>query len=203
MSRRIVHQKCSANFFANPLISLNSTTLIAQVGLKWIYSWPENRAEGLRIQSLINSQMQMLNQRSKWGRIEFEKWKIRQLGILVDWAFETTEIYRQKYEESGYKKGEIRSPDDFSNLPNLNRNEIVDSFPDRIVSKNYDSKKCKWYFSSGSSGSPVQLIADPERSEIDTLHRHRMFESMAGQHFPKDRWIYNINHAHWWHTSFN
>ena len=171
--------------------------------LSWTPSIPENRAHQVRIQTLKNLHLNEFHGRYLMDRSKFDQWKIEQLRNLVDWAFESTKFYNKKFKQVGYELGDIRSYSDFASLPCITRDEVISNFPEQIVSKSYDVNSCRWYFSSGSSGAPVQLVAAQERSEFDTLHRHRMFEIMAGTRFDKDRWIYNINHAHWWHASFN
>lgn len=172
--------------------------------LKWGFSIPEKRAFSMMIQAQKNSLLKSFHDRSMWSKQRLEEWKVAQIRNLVDWAFETTDFYREKYSKAGYEPGAICSLEDFAELPSLTREEIVGAFPDLIVSREIDIKTCRWFFSSGSSGTPVQLVGNQERTVLDTLHRHRTFERMTVKgHFAKDRWLYNINHAHWWHVSFN
>lgn len=175
---------------------------IKKYAVAWMFR-EESLAEQLRIQALIQSQLPGLRQRLSWERQVLDAWKLRQLRIVVDWAFKTVPFYHEIYRTAGYECGGIRSFADFEALPVLTRNQIIENFPGNIVSSQYDKANCRWLSSSGSSGYPVQLIMQQDRTELDTLHRLRMFEQMHGQLLSKDDWIYNVNHAVWWHTSFN
>ncbi len=171
--------------------------------LTWAFRKPEQRSHQVRIQALMNLLMPSIHDRYEWNEEKLDAWKLRQLQTLVDWAFETCPFYQDLYRRAGYETGAIRSYSDFANLPTTTRDDLVRGFPNQVVSREFDKDNCRWFFSSGSSGTPVQLVTPQERTEWDTLHRLRMFERMAGKRFPRDRWIYNVNHAHWWHTSFN
>lgn len=175
---------------------------IKKHAVSWMFR-RESLAEQVRIQILMQSMLPGLKDRLLWDRNAIDAWKVRQLGILVDWAFQTVPFYRDVYGKSGYQMGAIRSLQDFATLPCLSRSQIIGNFPEQIISSQFNKDTCRWLSSSGSSGQPVQLVMQQDRTEMDTLHRVRMFEQMNGQSLPRDKWIYNINHAVWWHTSFN
>lgn len=169
-----------------------------------IVSWylrPEKKREQMRILSLWKMERENLHARYRWPKTKLESWQIEQLCLLVDWAFETVPFYRECYASCGYELGSIRSLRDFSTLPTLSKEDISQYF-EKMISEEFDKKDCRWFTSTGSSGKPLQLLMQSERTEYDTLYRMRMFEIMSNTTLDPKRWIYNINHATWWHSSF-
>lgn len=166
----------------------------------WVFR-PETYADQARLSLAWRSQRDLLHDRARWSNERLMEWKLARLSELVDHAFAHVPLYREKYGEAGYETGALRSWKDWEALPTVTREEVVSGFPDRSLSEGFDPRACRWLTSSGSSGTPVQLLLEPLRAEMDQLHRFRMFEMMAGSPLPPDRWVYNINHAHWWITS--
>jgi len=166
----------------------------------WVFR-PETYADQARMSLAWRWQRDVLHDRSRWSHERLMEWKFARLAELVDHAFTNVPLYREKYGKAGYERGALRSWADWEALPAVSREEVVAGFPDRSLSERFDPQACRWLTSSGSSGTPVQLVLEPLRAEMDQLHRFRMFESMTGTSLPPDRWVYNINHAHWWITS--
>ncbi len=152
-----------------------------------------------------------------------KSWKISCLRALVDWAFSTVPFYHEKFYSVGYSLGEIRSMQDFKRLPTTTRSELPltgEMLPELLSSElPYNSchamertgssgtvvqllnSYCHAIETTGSSGQPVQMLMDLSLTEKDTLHRMYMFEKMMGNSLDPKKWIYNINHAHFWYTS--
>lgn len=166
----------------------------------WIFR-PETHAEQARLSLAWRSNRDLLHERARWPHERLMNWKLARLGELVDYAYRHVPLYREKYAAAGYQPGALRDWSDWHSLPPVSRDEIVTGFPHRSTAQTFDLGACRRLTSSGSSGTPVQLVLEPLRADMDQLHRFRMFEQMAGRALPSDRWVYNINHAHWWITS--
>ena len=137
-----------------------------------------------------------------WPKARIEAWQLKMLRSLVDFAFTNTDFYYQLYSKAGYGLGAIRSLDDFARLPIITRADLIAEFPGGIISKSTDLAQCRRVRSSGSSGKPVEIAISTERADLDTLFKYRQFEIMGGLQLKANRWLYNIHHALWWHSSF-
>jgi phenylacetate-CoA ligase len=166
---------------------LHNETLAEQSACKRI--WLRDRSE--------------LHERLYWDEGILKKWQLQRIIKLVDWAYSTTVFYRELYDSVGYEIGGIQSFSDFEKLPIINRKDLVDNFPWRIKSSEYDVQECKWTSSSGSSGQPVEIWLQKSRTFYDTVFRYRQFEYMSNYYLKPKDWIYNIHHAPWWYSSFN
>jgi phenylacetate-CoA ligase len=143
-----------------------------------------------------------MHKRWLWPRHKLRRWKLARLSQLVDYAYLSTSFYRAKYDEIGFTPGDIRSYDDFRQLPLVHRDDLIREFPHGIVSRQTNISKCRRVCSSGSSGKPVQMLVTQRRADLDTFFKYRQFELMSGFRLPPDRWLYNIHHSLWWYTSF-
>lgn len=168
--------------------------------VEWYFA-PETYDLQARFAGLWRYSRDMLHARARWSSEQIMEWKLSRLRKLVDTAFADVPLYREKYSAVGYTTGALRTWDDWSALPSTSRTELIEGFPEQVTSPHFDTKSCRWLTSSGSSGNLVQLVLEPLRAEMDQAARWRMFETMAQAPLPTDRWIYNINHAHWWVTS--
>ena len=172
---------------------------IAKKEVKWFFR-PEKVCEQVNTLARWESDRDFLHDRTKWTEEKLKAFQIHRLALLVDFAYSTVPFYNELYSQIGYRLGEMRALSDFEKLPIITKQDIQDNF-ESLISTEFNPKTCRWFTSTGSSGKPLQLIMQPERAEIDTLYRMRMFEMMFDGKLESDRWLYNINHATWWHSS--
>lgn len=173
---------------------------IREHAVEW-YFGPETYDMQARVGALWRYSRDALHDRARWSTERLLAWKLDRLRELVDAAFENVPLYREKYGAVGYSKGALRTWADWDRLPSTSRADLIEGFPEHVTSPHYDLSSCRWLTSSGSTGNLVQLVLEPLRADLDQAARWRMFESMARAPLPPDRWVYNINHAHWWVTS--
>lgn len=162
---------------------------------------PETLERQREMESYWNTHIDEFYERLFWEPERLEKWKLEKLSKLVDWAFSTCPFYRDHYQKVGFKKGDINSLEDFSKLPSITKDDIINNFPIGIPSQEFSLKKCRWISTSGSSGKQVQIVLPQERANLDILFKYRMFEFQGGFRLDMTKWLYNIHYCLWWHTS--
>jgi phenylacetate-CoA ligase len=84
----------------------------------------------------------------------------RRLRFLVKYAYENVELYRRKYDAAGIKPEDIRGIDDLTRLPLITKKDLVDGYPDDIISKGLRQKDYYVASTSGSTGMPVRIFKD-------------------------------------------
>jgi len=130
-----------------------------------------------------------------------QKWQLKKIAEIVDYAYENIPLYRKKYSAIGYKKGMIKTWEDYRKLPILYKDELIDGFPNDIV-KNIDDFGLSTR-SSGSSGKFVTLSLSIDAIYTDTIQGVRQFLLQNAQNYkPEDRILY-IYTLPWWITSIN
>jgi len=84
----------------------------------------------------------------------------QKLKALLEHAYENTEVYRGKFKEAGMTPDDVRSWEDFQRIPILTKQELRESFPERIVAENYRNKRLRFSNTSGTTGKPAILAQD-------------------------------------------
>lgn len=132
---------------------------------------------------------------------EIEKYQIKKLSTIVDYAFLNIPLYREKYSKVGYKVGSINSFEDFEKLPILYKDELINGFPNKIV-KNIDDFMFSTR-SSGSSGKFVTLAVDLDAIYTDTLQGIRQSINQSSHTYDKDKTVLFIYTCPWWIKSID
>ena len=82
------------------------------------------------------------------------------LQQLVQHAYDTVPWYYETYRTAGIHPKDLKSIEDFEQLPVLNRNDIINNF-DAFVSKTAKAPKLKISTTGGSTGTPLKIGMDP------------------------------------------
>ena len=127
---------------------------------------------------------------------DIRKWQLERVSYLVDYAYENIPLYRKKYDEVSFKKGSIKTWEDFYKLPYLTKEELISGFPDMIVKDTNDFMLSTR--SSGSSGKFVTIAVSEEAIYKDTLQTIRQFYMQSGRTYTKDDTILFIYTCPWW-----
>ena len=132
---------------------------------------------------------------------DIKDWQLKRISYLVDYAYENIPLYRRKYGEIGYKKGSIKTWNDYEKLPLLTKEELINGFPNDIV-KNVDDFNISTR-SSGSSGKFVTIAVSPKAIYTDTIQGFRQyFIQSNNKYIPKDTVLF-IYTCPWWITEVN
>ena len=126
-------------------------------------------------------------------------WQFRRINELVDHAFETVPLYREKYSRVGFKPGDLKSWSDFASLPILTKEELIEGFPDKSVSNKHNLEFTTR--SSGSSGQFVTVVVSPNAVYEDTVQGVRQFWFQSGGNYYPDDLSLFIYTCPWWVSS--
>lgn len=132
---------------------------------------------------------------------DIQKWQLERISYIVDYAYENIPLYHKKYSKIGYKKGMIKTWEDYRKLPILYKEELIDGFPNEIV-KNLEDFNLSTR-SSGSSGKFVTISLGIKTIYTDTIQGVRQFILQSGNnYYPEDKILF-IYTLPWWITSIN
>lgn len=102
---------------------------------------------------------QQIAKMNTWSREEVIDWQTKQLHILMEQAYFHTRYYREVMDNLGMKPQDIKTLEDISLLPVMNRETIKERFndivPDNI--KQHPYRKCA---TGGSTGQPMKYLCD-------------------------------------------
>jgi len=127
------------------------------------------------------------------------EWQFGRIQQLVDHAFGTVPLYREKYSAAGFKPGDLRTWNDFERLPVLTKGELIDGFPEKSVSGKHNLEFTTR--SSGSSGQFVTVVVSPDAVYEDTVQGVRQFWFQNGGNYQPDDLALFIYTCPWWVSS--
>lgn len=118
------------------------------IGLS-LYAWYRDKM--FRRNKYFSEAVKLVNQINNSTPAEIEKWQLKQLNWIVNYALENTKFYKEFY---GVDKVEIRTMEDFYQLPIIDKQIVRDNWEKLQVSvkdKVFNSS------TSGTTGSSLRL----------------------------------------------
>jgi phenylacetate-coenzyme A ligase PaaK-like adenylate-forming protein len=88
------------------------------------------------------------------------KFQNNQLKKSIKYAF-TVPMYKEKYKVLNIKPADIKIIDDLKKLPLCTKDDIIQGFPDKLISNENEKKKNKIVNTSGSTGRPAYIYYEP------------------------------------------
>lgn len=128
-------------------------------------------------------------------------YQLKRISYIVDYAYENIPLYRKKYDAIGFKKGDIKTWDDYDKLPILTKEELINGFPNEIV-KNIEDLNISTR-SSGSSGKFVTIAVSTDAIYNDTLQGFRQYYMQTNDRYNKEDKVLFIYTCPWWITQID
>jgi len=91
-------------------------------------------------------------------RKELEKIQLIKFRKLLIHAYNNVDFYREKYRKANINPYSIASQEDILKVPQVTKDEIRKNFPDKIIARGVDIRKCAQDSTSGSMGAPLTYI---------------------------------------------
>ena len=126
--------------------------------------------------------------KSQWKPYEeLRELQDRKLRAIIKYAYENVPLYHQKFDSAEIQPEDIKTVDDLPKLPITTKQEVRDNFPDKIVARGIDIKKCWLSHTSGSTGIPLTVAYDEEAEDYEKAVALRPNLSCGQRLF--DKWI--------------
>ena len=129
---------------------------------------------------------------------KIREWQLKRISYLVDYAYENIPLYRKKYDEEGFKKGDIKTWRDYNRLPILTKEELINGFPNDIAANLEDFNISTR--SSGSSGKFVTIAVSKEAIYTDTIQGFRQYYLQTDNRYNPNDTVLFIYTCPWWIT---
>lgn len=130
--------------------------------------------------------------------------KLGRLVELTNYAFLKVPFYRDKYGAAGFRPGDVKTYEEFSRLPTVSKDELIDFWSDDLGTNRTLAAGVPLEFktrSSGSSGRFVTLAQDRAMVIADTLLGVRQFEMQSGGNYRPNDVLAEIYTCEWWFSS--
>lgn len=126
------------------------------------------------------------------------------LRRLLKHSYENVPFYHRKFDQAKIKPGDIRGISDLRKIPLTTREELQKLPSEYTLARNVEIKKCEKTTTSGTTGTPLNLILDTKTVEygkglwLRTYERNglRNWDKMAvirhPDYFPKKYWFQHV-----------
>lgn len=81
----------------------------------------------------------------------------RKLRALLEHAYRNVPFYRRRFDESGLRPEDIRTPADLVRLPYVTRQDLASRPVEDVTAANMDLARCRKTWTSGSLGMPLTI----------------------------------------------
>lgn len=98
------------------------------------------------------------------GREDIERMQLSSLKELVSRLYESSPHYHSRMRELGVLPGDIRSLEDITRLPSMNKTDLRDNYPDRLFTVPPEDV-IRYHVSSGTTGKPT--VVGYTRNDIE------------------------------------
>lgn len=124
--------------------------------------------------------------------------QFKRLADLVNQAYANIPFYRKLYDTAGFEPGDLKTLDDYHNLPIVTKDDLISAFPSKCVDLKLDQANLFPTRSSGSSGKTLRIYVDPQAIVTDTLQGIRQFWLQSNGLYKPTDVITHVYTVPWW-----
>jgi phenylacetate-CoA ligase len=117
-----------------------------------------------------------LKQSPHWTPEQMRAWQFLKIQKLVAHAWANVPFYHDHYQAVGFELGDLKTWDDFKQLPLVNKDDVIANYPERILRSGSQPDDYIVSRSSGSSGKVLDICYDSEAMVIYSLAGLRLYQ---------------------------
>lgn len=118
-----------------------------------------------------NARMSELRRLESCSEAEIREYENRRLKSMIMHCHRTVPYYRRLFRKCGTDPESIRTPRDLRRIPVLTR-EMVAGKSSELISRDAPTKKSRWVGTSGTTGTPLQVLWDQLSQEVEFAYVH-------------------------------
>ncbi|MCK8603938.1 phenylacetate--CoA ligase family protein [Desulfoferrobacter suflitae] len=109
-----------------------------------------------------------------WTEEQLHEFQNLQLREMVRKAFQEVPYYQDRFAKLGITAADIRSVQDLAKLPLLEKSDVIEAGTD-LISRAWPIRKLRWYPTSGSTGTPLQVPRPYYIEQMEWAFLHARF----------------------------
>jgi len=115
--------------------------------------------------------------RQQWYTSDkLKEYQNRKLRCMLQHAYNNSSFYHEKFQKNNITPDDIHGLEDLHRIPFTSKKEIIDNFPDKIITKNYRFSRLVYKKTSGSSGLQMTIATDPRCEDFyDAVYGRALF----------------------------
>lgn len=118
-------------------------------------------ASDIYLKKKISKHFRFLRKSEWWTHDELEDYQNRKLKDLISYAYQNIEYYNNLFKENKLTPKDIKTKNDLSKIPILNKSDIQKN-KTKLINKSYPKSKVVFHKSSGSTGEPMQYLVSKD-----------------------------------------
>lgn len=118
-------------------------------------------ASDIYLKKKISKHFRFLRKSEWWTYDELEDYQNRKLKNLISYAYQNIEYYNNLFKENKLTPKDIKTKNDLSKIPILNKSDIQKN-KTKLINKSYPKSKVVFHKSSGSTGEPMQYLVSKD-----------------------------------------
>jgi len=124
------------------------------------------------------SDLKFLIKSDNWSRDQLDDFQWQRIKILLAHAFDHSPFYRERFNKLGLKPNDIKTFDDYENIPSISRQDINEHL-EEMIANNLQEKDIHYSSTGGSTGLPTRFARDNKCLEIKLASEYR-FNTWCG-----------------------
>jgi len=113
-----------------------------------------------------------LSKSEKWSRDEILYYQSKRLKNILRHAYENTLFYKDRFDNLGLKPDDIRSLEDYKQIPSVTRNDL-NNYLDKMIALNISEKDRYFSTTGGSTGIATRFAIDNKCLDIKKASEYR------------------------------
>jgi phenylacetate-CoA ligase len=113
--------------------------------------------------------------RARAGAGALRRYQERRLRRLLHRAYAEVPLYRERFAAAGVDPSDFLSLDDLRLFPILEKDEVRDRYPDGVVRRGTDLRRCRIQQTSGSSGRCMEIALSLRCDDARNIYSQRIY----------------------------
>ena len=113
-----------------------------------------------------------------WSAEHSREYKVNKLCKMLKLAYEKTKFYRRMFDSVGFRPGDIKTLDNMSQLPTIDKQVVIENLSD-MLTKSVKDSDVDFGSTGGTSGVPVHFYLDANRSFFEYAYLTTSWERIG------------------------
>lgn len=109
---------------------------------------------------------EFVDQADRWPAQRARQYQLHRLGQVLRLAYEKSDFYRGHFEKAGFEPGDLKSLEDLSRLPTIDKSVVVDNL-EAMCTQDAGGPGVDYVSTGGSGGRPLRFYAPASRSAVE------------------------------------
>jgi phenylacetate-CoA ligase len=103
------------------------------------------------------------------------RYQLRRLRALLVRAYTDVPLYRARFDAAGVRPSDLRALEDLARFPLLDKDAVRDHFPDGVLARGTELRRCRIQQTSGSSGRCMEIALSLRCDDARNVYSQRIY----------------------------